>query len=55
MLPAATHAKLWRAEVDADLHVYEGIAHAEYAKFFGTPESNQHYREPDAFLAKHLK
>jgi hypothetical protein len=52
--PRTSHTKLPRAGVDADLHVYEGIARAEYARFFGAPESNQHERELGSFLVKRL-
>lgn len=48
------HAKLREAGVDADLHVYEGIAHADYAKLFNTPESARHYAELKAFVLRHL-
>jgi len=51
---ALIHAKLRKAGVDADLHVYEGIAHADYAKLFDTPESAQHYAELKAFVLRHL-
>ncbi len=48
------HAKLRKAGVDAELHVYEGVAHADYAKFFGEPESDQHYAELKSFELRHL-
>jgi acetyl esterase/lipase len=48
------HRKLRQAGVDADLHVYEGIAHAEYAQLVGTPEVDEHYAELKAFLVDHL-
>jgi len=31
-----------------------GIAHAEYAKLFGTPVSDEHHAELKAFLLRHL-
>ncbi len=46
--------ELRRAGVDADL-VYEGIARAKYAQFFGAPGSDQHYRELGGFLAGCLR
>ena len=48
------HAKLRRAGVRADLHVYEGFAHADYLKFYRTPESEQHFAEQNAFLIDNL-
>ena len=49
------HRKLRRAGVVADLHVYEGMAHAEYAALVGTPELTEHYAELDRFLRRHLQ
>jgi epsilon-lactone hydrolase len=51
---ALMHAKLRKAGVAADLHVYEGFAHADYINFHGTPESDLHFAELDAFLTEHL-
>lgn len=48
------HAKLRKAGVDADLHVYEGVAHAEYLRLFDTPESVQHFAELKTFVLRHL-
>ena len=48
------HAKLRRAGVHADLHVYEGFAHADYLRFYGTPESEQHFAELKQFLHDNL-
>lgn len=48
------HAKLRRAGVDADLHVYEGLGHVEYLHFLSTPESKQHFDELKSFLIKHF-
>jgi acetyl esterase/lipase len=50
-----THRKLRVAGVLADLNVYEGISHAEYAFVAGSPEWQQTYGELSAFLARHLK
>ncbi len=49
------HRKLRRAGVEADLHVYEGQAHADYLAATFSPESYEHFRELDAFLIEHLK
>lgn len=49
------HRKLRRAGVAADLHVYEGSSHADYLKYFGLPESDEHYTELQAFLHGHLQ
>jgi acetyl esterase/lipase len=48
------HRKLRQAGVPADLHVYEGFAHADYIELPDTPESVEHYAELDAFLSRHL-
>lgn len=47
---ALIHRKLRRAGVRADLHVYEGQSHGDYALMAGTPESEEHYRELEAFV-----
>lgn len=49
-----THRKLRRAGVVADLHIYEGIAHADHALLQDTPESAEHYAELNAFMSAHL-
>jgi acetyl esterase/lipase len=49
-----THRKLRRAGVIADLHVYEGLAHADFALRIGSPEQAEHYAELDVFLDRHL-
>jgi acetyl esterase/lipase len=51
---ARVHRKLRVAGVDADLNVYEGLSHAEYAVVVGSPEWQQVYGELVAFLRKHL-
>jgi acetyl esterase/lipase len=48
------HRKLRRAGVEAELHVYEGISHAEYLLLDDTPESAEHHAELQAFLQRHL-
>jgi monoterpene epsilon-lactone hydrolase len=49
-----THRKLRRAGIVADRHVYEGLAHGDYARQIGSPEQAEHYSELNAFLARHL-
>ena len=49
-----THRKLSDAGVEADLHVYEGMSHAEYGFVRGSSESQSVYAELSAFLSKHL-
>jgi acetyl esterase/lipase len=49
------HRALRRAGVEADLHVYEGQAHADYIVVMNAPESHEHYAELNAFLLKHLQ
>ena len=48
------HRKLRVAGVDADLNVYEGMSHAEYATLVGSPEWQQVYGELAEFLTRHL-
>lgn len=48
-----THRKMRIAGVIADLNVYEGISHADYASL-ELPESKQVFKELNAFLIKHL-
>jgi epsilon-lactone hydrolase len=45
------HRKLRRAGVEADLHVYEGHSHGDYALY----DTQEHLNELNAFLRKHLK
>lgn len=52
---ARTHRKLRSAGVVADLNVYEGVSHAEYAFVQGSPEWQQAYGELATFLLTHLK
>jgi monoterpene epsilon-lactone hydrolase len=49
-----THRKLRQAGVIADLHVYEGVAHADYASMDGSPEQREHHAELNAFLLRHF-
>ena len=48
------HRKLRVAGVTADLNVYEGLSHAEYAMVIGSPEWQQVYAELKLFLLTHL-
>jgi acetyl esterase/lipase len=50
-----THRKMRLAGIDAELNVYEGLSHAEYAVLVDSPESQQAYGELGLFLSKHLK
>jgi epsilon-lactone hydrolase len=52
---ARTHRKLRMAGVVAELNVYEGMSHAEYAFLAQSPESQQVYSELAAFLRQHLR
>ena len=52
---ARVHRKLRQAGVVADLNVYEGLSHAEYAFLTGSPEYLQTYGELAQFLANHLR
>jgi acetyl esterase/lipase len=47
------HRKLRSAGVEADLHVYEGVGHAEYV--IEGPECDQHYAELKTFLVRRLR
>ncbi len=51
---ARTHRKLRAAGVDAQLNVYEGVSHAEYAILMDAPEHDAVYGELSTFLAEHL-
>ncbi|MFK7976566.1 MAG: alpha/beta hydrolase [Halioglobus sp.] len=48
------HRKLRQAGIVADLHVFEGLSHAEYARLMGSPEWEQTYSELSRFLQVHL-
>ena len=52
---ARTHRKLRAAGVVADLHVYEGVAHADYLIFPASPESQDVFQEVSSFFKKHLE
>jgi len=50
-----THTKLRQAGVEADLLVYEGMAHADYLHVPTAPESLHFYDELNTFLVKCLR
>lgn len=50
-----THRKLRSAGVPAELHVYEGMSHADYLVSFPGPESRDALGEIAKFFDKHLK
>ncbi len=49
-----THTKLRAAGVTADLLVFEGVSHGDYALEATSPESLLTYAELDSFLLQHL-
>jgi acetyl esterase/lipase len=50
-----THIKLRQSGVVADLFVYEGIAHGDYAVDLTAPETQHAFAELNAFLLQHLR
>jgi epsilon-lactone hydrolase len=48
------HRKLRQAGVVADLHVFEGQSHAQYAGDPDAPETREHFGELTAFFDKYL-
>ena len=50
-----THRKLRVADVVADLHVYEGMAHAQYLYDIDSPESLNVFAELQRFMKEHLQ
>jgi epsilon-lactone hydrolase len=48
------HRKLRQAGVVADLHVFEGQSHAQYAGDPDAPETKEHFGELTAFFDKYL-
>jgi len=48
------HRKLRQAGVVADLHVFEGQSHAQYAGDPSAPETKEHFAELTAFFDKYL-
>lgn len=49
------HRKLKEAGVEAELNIYEGLAHADYFIYPDLPESQSHYKELGQFISKHIK
>lgn len=52
---ALTHRKLRNAGVEAELHVFEGMSHADHLAAFPAPESLDAFREISGFFHRHLK
>lgn len=52
---ARTHTKMRAASVVADLLLFEGVSHGDYAFEATSPESLQTYAELNAFLLRHLQ
>jgi monoterpene epsilon-lactone hydrolase len=52
---ARIHRKLTSNDIDADLHVYEGMSHADYLVVADSPESLEMFSALDKFVEKHLK
>jgi monoterpene epsilon-lactone hydrolase len=50
-----THRKLRAARVPAELHVYEGMCHADYLAAANTPEGRDALGEINAFFERHLQ
>lgn len=50
-----THRKLRAAGVPAELHVFEGMAHADYLVAYNSPESKVALKEIATFFDKYLK
>jgi acetyl esterase/lipase len=48
------HRKLRQAGVVADLHVFEGQSHAQYAGDADAPETKEHFGELAAFFDRYL-
>jgi acetyl esterase/lipase len=48
------HRKLRQAGVVSDLHVFEGMSHAQYLFVPDAPESKEHFAEISAFFDRHL-
>ncbi len=49
------HRKMRVAGVVAELNVYEGVSHGDYASVMASPEMDQAYGELGAFLLRHLR
>ena len=49
-----THRKLRAANVSAELHVYEGMSHADYLTAVNSPEGQDAFREISLFFDRHL-
>ncbi len=49
-----THQKMRTANVEADLHIYEGLSHREYTMVTDAPEFERHFGELNRFLLRFL-
>jgi acetyl esterase/lipase len=49
-----THRKLRQAGVEADLHVFEAVSHAQYLTSFPAPEADDAMKEIGRFFDRHL-
>jgi epsilon-lactone hydrolase len=54
MVEPVRHRKLRQAGVVADLHVFEGQSHAQYAGDPDAAETKEHFGELMAFFDKYL-
>lgn len=48
------HRALRRANIEADLHIYEGFSHAQYIFDWTMPETREIYKEIERFFDLHL-
>ena len=48
------HRKLRQANVEADLHIYEGQSHAHYLFNDAAPETREAFQEIARFFDRHL-
>ncbi len=49
-----THTKLRQVGIQAELHVFEGQSHGDYALLIGSAETKLYYTELLSFMLKHL-
>jgi len=52
---ARIHRKLTSNDIEADLHVYEGMSHADYLVVINSPESLEMFSALGKFVDQHLK
>jgi len=53
-LTVRAHRKLRQADVEAELHVFEGMSHAQYLPSFPAPEAQEALKEVARFFDRHL-